>query len=334
MTGCPDIAIIMANYNCARFIGAAIQSLIKQTLTSWELIIVDDASGDNSIAIAEKAAADDPRIRILRQTTNRGPGAARNRALEVVTAPWIAIMDSDDLMPPQRLRTLLRRVYQTGASIVADNLVEFSTESEPRSFFPSRMRKEMAWVTLADFIESNCLYSRTPPLGYVKPLIWADAARGIWYDESLRIAEDYYFLAQVMLRGHNLLLDPSSVYFYRKHQDSTSHRLRTSDIAAMIAADDRFIRWTRRLDPDVERALWVRRRSLDSLMVFDRVVGSLKSRDFGTAFYCVCSRPHAWPLLMQPVRGKLQKLRRVRNRPPRSDEEMCSARIEEGQWYF
>ena len=106
-----DVAVIMANYNGSRYIAAAIRSVIRQTLTSWELIVVDDASTDDSLAVATEAAADDPRIRIIAQPTNKGPGAARNRALYLVKARWISILDNDDLLPPQRLEYLLSRAH-------------------------------------------------------------------------------------------------------------------------------------------------------------------------------------------------------------------------------
>jgi len=324
MSDRPEVAVIMANYNCARFIRAAIQSVLAQTLTSWELIIVDDASSDDSVALAQQAANGDPRIKILTQPSNRGPGAARNRALELDTARWIAILDSDDLMPPHRLESLLRRATQAGASIVADNLLEFSSQTQPRSFLPARLNKEVCWISLDAFVGSNCLYSRTPPLGYLKPMIRADIVRDmdVRYDESLRIAEDYYFLVELMLHGYRLLLDPTSVYLYRKHPGSVSHRMRAADIAALIAAEDRFARRELAFSPRVTAALHRRRRSLYSLCVFDRLIAALKSGDFRVAAHCVATRPHAWPLLMQPLLGRLRKLKRPQKLLELSDDDV------------
>ncbi len=310
MSGRPDIAIIMANYNGARFIGAAIRSIIGQTLCSWELIVVDDASSDDSVAVAKRAAAGDPRIRIVAQRVNRGAGAARNCALDLVTARWIAIVDSDDLLPPQRLESLLRRAHITGATIIADNLLEFSQNARPRSFLPDRLCKEASWISLESFIRSNTLYSRTPPLGYLKPLIRADVIRelDLRYDETLRIGEDYDFLIRLMARGYRMLLDPASVYFYRKHESSTSHRLRASDVTALIAADRRFAQRDVPFPRPVAAALKRRRRTLRSLLAYDNVVTAIKGGNHLAAARCAVAHPHSWPLLMQPIAARLRRL--------------------------
>jgi len=312
MSDRPDIAVIMANYNGARFIAAAIESVLRQTLTSWELIIVDDASTDDSVAIAERAAAGDPRIRIVSQRTNRGPGAARNRALDLVTARWIAIVDSDDLIPPQRLQCLLRRAHITGAAIIADSLLEFSLKARPRAFLPGWLSAETSWISLDTFIRSNCLYSRVPPLGYLKPMIRMDVIRelGLRYDESLRIGEDYYFLVRLMAHGYRLLLEPASFYFYRKHDKSISHRLRASDILALIAAEERFVSREIPFSPPVQAALRRRQRTLRSLLAYDEVITAIKCGEYASAARRTARRPHIWPMLSQPVTARLRRLAR------------------------
>ena len=306
----PDVAIVMANYNGARYIAAAIRSVVRQTLTSWELIIVDDASTDDSLAVAAEAAAGDPRITIVAQASRKGPGAARNRALDLATASWIAILDSDDLMPAERLESLLRRAHMAGASVVADNLMTFSATSRPRSFLPERLCREPSWICLATFIRSNCLYSRTPPLGYLKPLIRMAIVRELRlrYDETLRIGEDYDFLIRVMAHGYRLLLEPTSLYFYRKHEKSTSYRLRADDILALIAADERFVGRGFSFAPPIEAALRRRQHSLRSLLVYDTVLTALKRRDFLSAAGWAARYPLMWPLLVQPISARLRRL--------------------------
>jgi succinoglycan biosynthesis protein ExoO len=307
----PDVAILMANYNGAPFIAAAIRSVRRQTLTSWELIIVDDASTDDSITVAEHVAAGDARIKILRQPANRGPGAARNRALDVATARWIAIVDSDDLILPHRLERLLECAEASGAALVADNLLEFSARAKPRPFLPSWLGKERSWISLDTFVRSNSLYSRIPPLGYLKPMIRADLVHefGLRYDESLRIAEDYYFLVGLMMRGYRLLLAPASLYLYRKHENSVSHRMRAADITALIAAEQRFHERKISASRRVKAALRRRERSLHSLLAFDRVITALKSGDLLAAMRHAGARPHMWPLLLQPLLARLRRLK-------------------------
>lgn len=308
----PDVAIVMANYNCAPYIAAAIRSVIRQTLTSWELIVVDDASTDGSIPMATAAAAGDPRVRMVAQPINKGPGAARNRALDLVTAKWIAILDSDDLIPAQRLEWLLRRAHSAEAVVVADNLMTFSATSRPRSFLPERLRREASWISFASFIRSNCLYARTPSLGYLKPLLRTDIVRelDLRYDESLRIGEDYNFLVRLMAHGHRLRLEPASVYFYRKHEKSVSHRMRADDITALIAAEERFVGRGFSFPPRIEAALERRRHTLRSLLAYDTLLAALKRRDFLRAIDCAATHPSIWPMLTLPIGARLRRLAR------------------------
>jgi|tagenome__1003787_1003787.scaffolds.fasta_scaffold20982718_4 glycosyltransferase involved in cell wall biosynthesis len=97
----PQITIGLPVYNSRATLGIAIQSVLDQTFTDWELVICDDASTDNSLAIAE--SFDDPRIRVIRNETNGGLSVALNRIIDVASAPLMARMDSDDLLHPERI---------------------------------------------------------------------------------------------------------------------------------------------------------------------------------------------------------------------------------------
>lgn len=94
------VSAVMPTYNAAGYLNDAIDSVLAQTFTHWELIVVDDGSEDNTPAIL--AAYDDPRIRVLRLPKNRGRGAARNAGLAMATGRYVAICDSDDISLPHR----------------------------------------------------------------------------------------------------------------------------------------------------------------------------------------------------------------------------------------
>ena len=312
MTAIPDVSVIMANYNGARYLRPALRSLMGQTLTSWELILVDDASGDDSVAVAEQTANGDPRVHIIRQTVNSGPAAARNRALEAASGHWIAVFDSDDLMMPQRLQLLLQRATSDEATIIADNLMLFSDskpDSKPRRYLRNRLGRSPHWVSLVEFIDSNRLYSLTPDLGYLKPMIRADIVRRLnaRYDEHLRIGEDYNFLARIMAHGHQIRLEPAAMYLYRKHPDSISHRMSAAAIHALLDADQRFYRQAG-LTHEERTALTRRRHSLESLLIYDGVISAIKDGDPGRGATMALSEPRIWPLLTRPVTSRLKRL--------------------------
>lgn len=103
VTASPKISIVMAAYNEERDIAKAIESILAQTFTDWELIIVDDGSSDNTVAIIQSFAAQDDRIRLIRNETNLELSASLNRGIEVARADLIARADADDINLPQRL---------------------------------------------------------------------------------------------------------------------------------------------------------------------------------------------------------------------------------------
>lgn len=100
------VSIIMPSFNTAQFIRQSIQSVLNQTYTNWELIIVDDCSTDNTMEVIEAIA--DSRIRVFQNTINSGAAVSRNKALREAKGKWVAFLDSDDLWMPQKLEKQIR----------------------------------------------------------------------------------------------------------------------------------------------------------------------------------------------------------------------------------
>lgn len=97
----PRVSVVMAVYNASEFLREAVSSVLNQTFEDFELIVVDDASSDNSLAIIEGLS--DPRVRVIKHATNIGAALSRNDALEVARGDLIAIMDADDVAATTRL---------------------------------------------------------------------------------------------------------------------------------------------------------------------------------------------------------------------------------------
>lgn len=97
----PRVSVIMATYNGARFIRAAIDSIVAQTHTDFDLIVVDDASTDATAEIL--AGITDPRLRVIRNVTNMGVARSRNIAFAAARGDYVALLDHDDLSLPARL---------------------------------------------------------------------------------------------------------------------------------------------------------------------------------------------------------------------------------------
>ena len=92
----PLVSVVMPAYKCERYISKAIESVIQQTYTNWELIVINDDSPDSSEAIAQEYAKKNSRIRVIHQIPNAGCAEARNMGISHANGKYIAFIDSDD----------------------------------------------------------------------------------------------------------------------------------------------------------------------------------------------------------------------------------------------
>ena len=110
----PEISVIVPVYKAEAYLHACIDSILSQTFSDFELILVDDGSPDNCGAICDDYAARDSRVRVIHQE-NQGQAAARNRALAAAKGEWVCFVDSDDAVHPQMLERLRQAAAESGA---------------------------------------------------------------------------------------------------------------------------------------------------------------------------------------------------------------------------
>lgn len=307
LTSPPRVSLIVANYNAAPYVEAALRSALKQSLSEVEIIFVDDCSTDNSVAIARSLASEDPRLKVVALDRNGGPSRARNIALEHARGEWVAILDSDDLMHPKRLEWLLAHADAVGADVVADDLLVFYEDSSPPHAFLGEECREAFEIGVVDYVASNHLSgSKRNSLGFLKPLFKRSMLVdwGIGYDELLVNSEDYELVLQLLLRGATYSVVPFLGYFYRKHQQSISHRVGRQALEALLLSDQAVREEFPELDPDLDLALKARRRSIfDALALLD-VVDALKSRKLSAIAHQLWSAPSSFFLLRSVAQDK------------------------------
>nr|WP_167620121.1 glycosyltransferase family 2 protein [Paracoccus ravus] len=270
----------MANYQAARWIGAAMRSVLAQSYRNLELIVCDDASGDDSVAIARAIAARDDRVRVLPQPQNAGPAAARNSAIEVARGEWIAIVDSDDLIHPSRLARLWHLAMARDADLVADDMVCFGSVSAPRTILQPLQPAMPFRLDAAQFLLSNSGDARVPGYGYLKPMISRRVLDARRYDPSLRIGEDFALVMRLLHDGARYIVTPDPLYAYRRHDGSISHRMTVKYMEAILTAH-------RAMPPmrDAPGRLAAQRvqQHLSTALRYERLVAAIKSRHFGRA---------------------------------------------------
>ena len=196
----PSLTVIMPAFQAAATIERAIASVVAQTFTDWELIVVDDASTDQTAAIAEHWAARDPRIRVIRQEQNQGAAAAMNRGWQSTRAPFIAIHDADDESLPGRLAAQLAFMQSHPEVQVLGGGAQFVDEAG-RTLAWVRHPSEHAELAARRWRQSPFVHSTV-----VMRREFLIATGG--YQAGMRLAEDYDLwmrgFASGLYRYHNL----------------------------------------------------------------------------------------------------------------------------------
>jgi len=313
------VSIIMANLLGAAHIAAAQRSVLRQTERSLELIISDDGSSDDSLARALEAANADARLVVLRSGHPRtGPAAARNRALAAARGKWIAVVDNDDFIAPERLERLINAAEAEGADIAADDLLTFYDDGSraPHAHLRGALAREPTWVDAATYERGNALMTGGPTLGYLKPVFRRLDRNGALarYDESLRIGEDSDLVLRMLADGARFRVYPELGYFYRKHPGSISHRL---DAPAIEAMDKAAARIDASENPDLRSALRAGRAARGDVLAFTQIVDALKARNLGGAPGAALRRPSALWLMRYPVGARLGRRAKANARKTR-----------------
>jgi succinoglycan biosynthesis protein ExoU len=232
-----DVAVVIPAWNAEGTLARAVESALAQANVAVEVVIVDDASTDRTAEIARALAAADPRVRLIVQERNAGPGAARNRAMATSTAPWICPLDSDDFMEPGRLSALLTIAWEGDWDFVVDDLwkvLETDPEGPRRRLF-----------SLGEFVRANLSdrHGDRGEMGFLKPMMRRDFLRQhrLDYAENMRLGEDYDLYARALAAGARWCLTDPLGYVATVRELSLSGTATTRDYEALVQADDRLL---------------------------------------------------------------------------------------------
>lgn len=303
-----DVTFLIAAYNAEDTVARAIESALAQKDVSVEVVVADDCSSDRTREIVDGFPSD--RVRLLRLGRNRGPGGARNAGLDAARGRWIAVLDADDTVDPDRLSRLLGLAGRTGSQLVVDDLdvIDEATGDTHLMFGLPRLRS-LAEMTLPDYIEGNLLFEERFSFGYLKPVIERDFVErhGLRYMENVRIGEDYLFMASALASGARCAVEPRPGYAYHVRAGSISRVLDLRHVETMLAADEAFLR-EHLLDAASRKAQGRRTRNLRKAAAYLEIVGHLKGRDAFRAAATAARNPAAVGLLKMPLSVRLRRL--------------------------
>ena len=294
-----DVSVIIPAWKAETFIDRSISSALASDGVSVEVVVVDDASPDDTYGALQKIAAADPRVVVDRLPANSGPSAARNRAIALSKGRFIAVLDADASVTPDRLAYLVSLAEKSGADIVVDNMLEVDEDGErihDRPFLRSVAFAEPRDIDLVTWIRSNQPMKRGDCLGYLKPLFRRAtlnklAAR---YDETLRNSEDYYLVAHLLAAGARMTYAPEPGYLYQRSTASTSHRLQPAQTRAWLQAEARFqTLFGNTLNPEERSAQSRRERGLLDVHQFVGAMDAVKAKNAKAVFNNLASDLHA-----------------------------------------
>ncbi|WP_369292765.1 glycosyltransferase family 2 protein [Rhodococcus indonesiensis] len=176
------VSVVMATYNNEQSVGEAIESILTQTFSDWELIVVDDRSTDNTWQVVRDYLAD-ARVRCVRLPINSGSGAARNRAIGMTSADFVAIMDADDISLPARLQSqVLALDEDPSLAAVSSQVAEFGEWGGP---------VVGRWPTSDEQVRQRQKGLKMPVPHPASMFRTSEVLRVGGYDETCRRAQDY-----------------------------------------------------------------------------------------------------------------------------------------------
>ena len=213
----PTLTVVVPVYNVEDYIEETLDSLLSQSLSNWEAIIVDDGSTDGSRAIVDRYAAADDRFKVIHQK-NAGLGAARNSGIVAATGKYLTFLDSDDIVPDDAYKIATQKLNKSRSDF-AIGTIERTKNGKKYTPAWSRTvhRRELIGTTIADFPEMmmdivacNRVFRRT---------FW-DSQLGTFPEKVAY--EDHRVMVAAAVRAKSIDVLSETTYIWRVRDDQTS----------------------------------------------------------------------------------------------------------------
>lgn len=326
VTAPPMVSVIIAAFDAAPFIERAIRSVQAQTLPDIEIIVVDDVSRDDTVAVVTELATRDSRIKLVRSPKNGGPSAARNLGIAAARGRWVAILDADDAFQPDRLEGLVRAAEEHSLDMIADNVIYYDATAQAEAGHGNlELGKSFEFIDMKRFLNASLFRRPLTDLsgrGYLQYALLKFVFRraflveqGLRYPETIRDSEDFYFYASCLARGANAGLVADAGYLYTQRVGSLSGK--ASGQTRTVVDRSQVVRGVEALLAEHARAFDVvevrllrqRQEQARGLQAYETALAHNRSRDRRKALQVLASAPPSWGFLLQ---GIVQRVRRGR----------------------
>ena len=223
----PNISIIVPVYNVERYIHSCLDSIIAQSFTNWECILVDDGSEDQSGVICDKYAQKDSRFIVIHKQ-NEGVAKARITAFEKSKGDLVTFIDSDDYVSFDYLEKLSKPILENGADMVSCNLFEVRGELIKES--PDRGGNWFEGENMKDFISNHYFYDVNLKMEGMTRFLWSKMIRreyvkeGLMNGKGLWFGEDQIAVFTILYNIKKLYLIPDRLYYYVRHESQATNK--------------------------------------------------------------------------------------------------------------
>ena len=312
----PRVTVAIPVYNSVPTLARAIHSAAAQTLGDIEILVADDASTDDSAAIAEAMARDDRRIRVIRLHPNGGKPRAMNAMVEAARGDWVAVLDADDCYLPDRLERLVGAAEARGVEMAADNLLYFDAGVNRvlrTGFDPCVGTRVIGTDELVRTASSFAEFD----LGILKPVVRRQFVleRGLRYYEGTRLAEDFYYLLMFFVSGGRACLVGEPLYQWTLPFGTVSRQWTGTgggawryDYRQALRANEHFIEEMRRRgETAAEAMLRARSREYSAMIPY---LDAQRLASEGRWLRCVATiagHPATYRLLLARVAGRVRR---------------------------
>ena len=227
----PLISIIIPVFNCEQYLEACVASVLAQSYTSFELILIDGGGQDRSGAMCDALARTDARIRVLHKS-NEGVSVARNKGIDMAKGTWLCFIDSDDIITPDYLEKLIAlQTKQPTAELLMCNITDIypdgtATKRDIADIYPdAKATKCKLPVNLTGNFRQDyaCLHSLL--IGPVVKLYRKDIIKknNIYFPQGISCGEDELFNFQYYRHVQNYaFIDEGLYYYYHRENNSLS----------------------------------------------------------------------------------------------------------------
>lgn len=269
MNAAPEISIILPVHNAEKHLRACIESVIAQTASNFELIIIDDGSSDKTPEICEEYAKKDERIILIRQKKS-GVSAARNAGLDIARGSWIGFVDGDDRCNPNMFQILHENAVNTDADVSVCAFNEFNENENTTAHYEYELNQQIQIFNSAGAVLEMLEFDSFGGYSWNKLVKFKlFSIKEIRYDVAIQTMSDVFLFYQIFKCSEKIVYSPVKLYNYIQVQTSIVHAPSLTKRLTGLSVWDKIL--SLETDEIIKKKVFMRKVDYASRMCYEEV---------------------------------------------------------------